>query len=83
MISITRKGESVNVSISVGIPTLETRVYTFPWTCSTEEYAGLLTEAIQNQLGNVVEQARREAYSRGWQDAKAKKAKETWFSRRL
>lgn len=49
-----------------------------------EEWAAmLLVQAISKQLFDAMSAIRKNAYEQGWRDAKAKRAKEQWFSRRL
>lgn len=80
MITFARKDGKALCSVEIYIPTLGNRVFDFEWQCGGEYSAGLLYGAMREQLSEALETARREAYSQGWRDAKAKRAKERWFS---
>jgi hypothetical protein len=80
MINITRDGTKVRLAVGTRIPTDKAYDYLFYWDCGCVEYAGLLSEAMRNQLGEVVKAARKEAYEQGFRDAKGKRRKNDWFS---
>lgn len=80
MIQITRKGTSVKIDFTSRIPLCDVRVFGFNWECNTEVYAGLLTNHLSNGLWSELVRVRKEAYEKGWKDAKAKVRKENWFS---
>jgi hypothetical protein len=42
--------------------------------------AKLLAHALREVTGKALSLARERAYAQGWQDAKAKRKRETWFS---
>jgi hypothetical protein len=51
------------------------------WDCGKELHAELLRDHLHETLNGRLEVIRREAYEKGWKDAKAKRRKEDWFSR--
>lgn len=82
-VTINRKGQDVELWLDAFIPNYDSRRFGFTFHCGGDVYAGLLTEHLRKRLGNLVEEARREAYEQGWKDAKAKRSKSDWFSRTL
>lgn len=83
MIEIKRDGGRVVLHFDLAIPTYDVRSVPMSYNCGGEVYAGLLTQAMRDALGNTVAAARRAAYEQGWKDAKGKRAKEDWFPRVL
>ena len=83
MIKIFRNDKDVCLDFTVKVPT-HTLVwdYHFTWACANDVYAGFLANAMENQLGDRLAAIRAEAYEQGWKDAKAKRHKASWFSRR-
>lgn len=65
------------------MPTWNERTFQFSFNCGGEAYAGLLTKALRDALGDAVQAVRREAYEEGWRDAKAKTAKRDYFRRSI
>jgi len=80
MLNFFREDTRVKISFDVKIPKRDDRVYTFYWECGDENYAGLLADCIEREFDRRVMKARAEAYEQGYKDAKAKRAKRTWFS---
>lgn len=83
MIALKRDGKDVVLSFDADIPFYDTRRFEFTFHTGQETYAGLLTSHLREKLGDAMEAARREAYEKGWTDAKAKRTKDTWFRRNL
>ena len=56
--------------------------YTWIFTHDTGNpaYSGLAAETLCEQFNSHMRQVRSEAYEKGWRDAKARRAKCTWFS---
>ena len=79
MISFKRDNTDAVVNISIDVPFCEKMVFAMCFKCGTAEYAGLLTEAMKQQVGAAISAARKEAYEQGWRNAKAKRGKEGWF----
>ena len=84
MIKIFRNDKDVCLDFTLKVPT-HTLVwdYHFTWHCADAVAAGFITHAMDKQLGDRLAAIREEAYEQGWKDAKAKRHKNTWFSRRL
>ncbi len=80
MIEINRKGETVRVEIDTNLR-VDKPIIVFERKENYEFIAQLIVDKIEKELRNAIERERREHYERGWADAKAKKAKETVFSR--
>lgn len=79
-LKIFREGSEVCISLHV---VMAGPTFTWRWNAGTEWAATLLLRAIREQLGDGMTEARAEAYAEGWRDAKAKRAKQQWFSGRL
>lgn len=80
-IVIGRDGSAVTIKSTINVPGSGDVVYTAQIDVGNQYYAGFVAEAIRDQFGDGLSAMRKEAYERGWQAAKAKKAaKETWFS---
>lgn len=79
-IDIERKGTHVAVKVTVHIPFYEPRVWTFEWNAASEAYAGLLAEHFRKGFNDRVRAIREEAYTKGWEDHKKRRPKDTWFS---
>jgi hypothetical protein len=79
-LTIAREGTRVVLRVRLDVVN-----ETFEWSydARTEWAATLLRNALSDALSKRMSQAREEAYEDGWKHAKAKKAKETWFSMRL
>lgn len=77
MIDFTRAGSTVRVEIKVA-STGWTHYFNFDG--GSEWAATLLRNALSESVWNAVKDARADAYAAGWQDAKSKQAKTTWFS---
>lgn len=78
MIEFLREGSLIKVKVKTTVlgghwwaPVIE---------CNSEPYASLLRQHMHEDLNHKLEAIRREAYLKGWKDAKAKVKKETWFS---
>lgn len=75
MFSFSRDGKQVKVLIDVAIPTYSRRSFWFYWDCQSEVFAGLLVELFRKAFRSNRVEIQNEAYTRGWNDAKAKRAK--------
>lgn len=80
MFRIKNDGTKVQVLIEAGVNVAK-RWFTFTYDTQDEVYAELLATSFQKFLENKLESARRDAYNKGWIDAKHHMKKETWFSR--
>ena len=68
--------------------TVETRLdggtaFTLSFECGRAYVADLLLRYFSDLLTERMKAIRADAYAEGWSDAKAKRAKETWFSGEL
>jgi len=79
MIYLSRNGTLVRCTVHLRVPNYELRLFHFEWETNNRAFAGLLSAEMDKQLQTELERIRREAYERGWKDAKAKKPKETYF----
>lgn len=80
-ISFVRNGSVVEVKLSISVPGHDAVTYSAAWDAQEKFYAGFLVSAMQQQMMSEMERMRREAYEKGWKDAKSKKhPKESWFS---
>ena len=52
----------------------------FSFHAPDEFYARLVESAMYDELRKLVQDIRKESYERGWKDARAKRAKETYHS---
>jgi hypothetical protein len=80
MFTFTREGSNLKVELFSEL-TPKANVYSFTWQCGDDCYADLLAKHFEKLLGDKLEKIRKESYIKGFKDAKAKRAKETWFSR--
>ena len=80
MIEFVKDGLEARIKITSFFNWIGDRVYTMKWNCNDSEYASLLTKRFQDTMEEKLRTIRHEAYEAGWKDAKAKKARETWFS---
>jgi hypothetical protein len=78
MIKFHQHGTQVKVEIDPGINGSTMLLY---WQADKEMLAYLLRDKLQTELGDKLRAIREEAYEKGWKDAKAKRAKSTWFAR--
>jgi hypothetical protein len=53
--------------------------YPFEFRAREKDYAMLLASNLREHLSRKIREAREEEYLAGWKDAKAKRAKRTWF----
>lgn len=81
MIDYSRHGKQVRASIEIDVPGYEERILYFYWNCDNEIFAGLLASELQRQQDNNIIHDKREAYLQGYKDGRAKRAKQTFFSR--
>lgn len=79
MIKFLRKGSEITAQIEANVG-VERRFFQFTLNLQSEVYACLLRDNFSEKLRNSLKTIREEAYVKGWKDAKAKTAKETWFS---
>jgi hypothetical protein len=78
-IGIDRSGKNVRLSFDVNPERDVKTTYYLYWECSNEVCASLLANHMQDRLDDHMRRVRQAAYEKGWQDAKAKKAKRTYF----
>jgi hypothetical protein len=78
-IIIGREGQNVSLYVSIVIPYCETKDFQFQLACGCEEYAGLLSAAMIEQIQSQLEQIRKTAYEKGYKDGRGKKAMRSWF----
>ena len=83
MVEFKREGTAIRLSVTVAIPTAGNWIIHFDCDRGHEINAGLLLSAMEDQFESKVTKAREDAYHEGYKDAKAKRAKKTWFSCRL
>jgi DNA-binding NtrC family response regulator len=76
MFKISRNGTWLQIIPEAGTGTPDPLL---SWNCNSELLAELLVSHLRRRLGNKISEARQEAYAQGWKDAKAKRAKRTWF----
>ncbi len=81
ILELSRDGCQVKVSVTIMADILRA----FPCSFRTVEpwAAWALVARMQDQLDARMRTIRADAYARGWKDAKAKRARETWFSGEL
>ena len=79
MINFKRNGLKVIAEIECNVG-VDKRFFQFTLDTNDEIYAVLLQENFQAFLRSSAERIRREAYEKGFKDAKAKRAKDAWFS---
>lgn len=77
---IGRDGVKLVIKVTVFVPYVGERVFTFDWECSNETYAGLLASRFSDAMESRISHIRREAYERGWNDHKKRKPREEYFS---
>ncbi len=80
MINISRHEDKVKLTIEHGLSSHPNGSLLLYWNTGDAKYAELLSNKLQQKLWDTVEAVRKEEYERGWKDAKAKKAKTTWFA---
>jgi hypothetical protein len=75
MISITRDNNEITLHVD------GSHEYTFPfkWNTGQEWSAQLLQDDLVSTLKIAMQSLAEEAYTKGWKDAKAKRAAETYF----
>jgi len=78
MIRFTRDGTRVKCTVATDVPNYDSRQFYFYWETEREYAAGLLSAHLTETYENNVGEIRREAYERGWKDAKAHRAKNNW-----
>jgi hypothetical protein len=79
MIDISQDGAHLLVTLTGEYPISGTR-FTLRWDAGSSWAANLLRYHMDKRMGEQLEALRREAYERGWKDAKAHRTKATWFS---
>lgn len=80
MITFKREGSVVICKVEMDMPYWDTRIYHFRWETGSDVCSSLLTQHARTTLSDKLRAIRKEAYNRGWKDAKAKTKKEEWFS---
>lgn len=78
MIEINQNGSKVKVIINPNLYSEKVIVVYFE--CGDEVYSELLSLKIRNALHKELQDIRKDEYDAAWRDAKAKKAKRTWFA---
>jgi hypothetical protein len=78
MVNISRDKSVVTIFIETGLSCGKGPLFTYQ--CSNEMQAELLEIHISRRLDDTVEAIRKMDYDAGWEDAKKKKPKRTWFS---
>ena len=81
MITFSRKGTEVLVDVKHGVFFGE-EYFRLEIHQAYEYQAELLLRQLDKNLSSQLERIRKEAYEQGFKDAKAKRAKQTWFSGR-
>ena len=80
-INFERDGTKVVAKVVIDVPTWDARVFSCTFECSNEAYAGLLTEAMRNQLEKELKAIRQNEYEAGWKDKSTRKRpKKNWFA---
>lgn len=80
MIRFKRDGTGVNIEIDATVPNWDARVFTMRFEAGVEWAAGLLAQLFKDTLWNRLKSIREKAYARGWADAKAKRARDPYFT---
>lgn len=80
MLTLTIQGTAVIARITVASLGVS---FDLTFHAPNEWSARLLLNAMRAQAQSAMSAIRQEAYAEGWKDAKAKRAKTTWFSGRL
>jgi hypothetical protein len=78
MISFTRNGKSVMVSVEYVSRNIKTRLYTY-YECGSEILAESLSLQLQESLEKTIEREIKTAYEAGYKAGRGKKTKRTWF----
>lgn len=79
MIQIQSKDTQLIVRLFAGYPISEWE-FTTTGNMQYEAYALLVAHNIREYIDKRIRSIREDEYNKGWKDAKAKKAKRTWFS---
>jgi hypothetical protein len=80
-LAFERAEGQVRMRATISVPGGAGVVYTATMDMGNEYYARFVVSALQTQMAETMEAARREAYEQGWKDAKSKRtSKSNWFS---
>lgn len=82
MIEFAHRDNILQIKIQTCLDT-ERPVLLREWTCGSGIEAAALKHFLQKRLADLVEAARRQAYLDGYRDGRAKRGKQTYFSRVL
>lgn len=77
MVKLRRDGTKVVAEISCGLETAGSLLFT--WDTEREIFAQALYEKMRDAMWSNLKRIRRDAYEQGWKDAKAHRAKESYF----
>jgi hypothetical protein len=80
MITVERKDAVVRLHLKTEIDGAGEWTYYFDWTSGSKDYAQLLVNQFSLALEQQLKKIRKDAYDKGFSDAKAKRKRETWFS---
>ena len=80
MFSFKRDKNQIVLTVEPHIKGAETWEYMFRMDCTDIPAAQLLINAFTARREELLSKIRRDSYEQGWNDAKAKRRKETWFS---
>jgi len=82
MIEIRRRGKDLEVGIDSGLPNDNgsgDTTYLLRWACVDTQYASLLADRLNERLRSLMGRVRRNAYTAGYKDGRAKRMKQTSF----
>jgi hypothetical protein len=82
MIEFRRNESNVRAIVKIHVPTVGLVDFNLFYSAGNEYYAGFLASKMDETMHEAIEAIRREAYERGWKEARGHKSvKATWFSR--
>ncbi len=79
MITFSRTGTSVRLDVSVYIPYVGMKVYSFYWPTPSEEYAGMLLDIMFTSFQKKRSDELKAAYASGYKDGRAKRANANYY----
>jgi len=77
MIKFRREGKAVRIEIHPKI--VNNEFVHLDYNCNDEWYAVLLLNHLEERMKIELTAIRKQSYFEGWRDAKAKRAKQTWW----
>jgi hypothetical protein len=80
VLELVRDGSTVTIKATAWAANT---TFSLVYQAGAEWAARLLARELGRCASERMRQARQEAYTQGWKDAKAKRRKETWFSGEL